>query len=89
VKKAPDDLYLDIAIYGFRRRDGKNYYKMFEDELMRIGGLKTLITPNFYSEEDFWKIWNKKNYDQVKRITDPDNIFRDLYTKMVKAARGL
>ncbi|HTK04999.1 MAG TPA: FAD-binding oxidoreductase [Candidatus Eisenbacteria bacterium] len=89
IKKAPDDLYLDIAIYGFRRQDGKNYYKMFEEELMSIGGLKTLITPNYYSEEDFWKIWNKTNYDQVKRVTDPDNIFRDLYAKMVRAARGL
>ncbi len=87
-KKAPDDLYLDIAIYGMRQQPGKNFYAMFEQELMRIGGLKTLITPNFYTEEDFWKVWNKPNYDAVKRITDPDNIFRDLYTKMCKAARG-
>lgn len=89
LKIAPDELYLDIAIYGLRRNDGKNYYKMFEDELMKVGGLKTLITPNFYSEADFWKVWNKPNYDRVKRITDPDNIFRDLYTKTCRATRGL
>ncbi len=89
VKKAPDDLYLDIAIYGLRRSDGKNYYAMFERELMQIGGLKTLITPNFYSEEDFWKVWNRPNYEAVKRITDPNNIFRDLYEKTCRATRGL
>ena len=84
-----DDLYLDIAIYGLRRQDGKNYYEMFEKKLAQIGGLKTLITPNFYSESDFWKVWNKQNYDAVKRITDPDNIFRDLYTKTCRTTRGL
>ncbi|HTM68526.1 MAG TPA: FAD-binding oxidoreductase [Candidatus Binatia bacterium] len=89
IKKAPDELYLDIAIYGFRRQDGKNYYRMFEQELMKIGGLKTLITPNFYTEEEFWKVWNKPNYDKVKRITDPDNVFRGLYEKTCRATMGL
>ncbi len=88
-KKTPDDLYLDIAIYGLRRNDGKNYYKMFEDELLQIGGLKTLITPNFYTEEDFWKVWNKPNFDAAKKVTDPDNIFRGLYEKTCRATRGL
>ncbi|MEY4744064.1 MAG: hypothetical protein RL272_9, partial [Candidatus Parcubacteria bacterium] len=53
------------------------------------GAIKTLITPNYYSEADFWKIWNKGNFDKVKRITDPDNIFRGLYEKMCRATMGL
>ncbi len=88
VQKAPDELYLDIAIYGLKRNDGKNYYKLFENELLEIGGLKTLITPNYYSEEDFWKVWNKDNYQAVKKIVDPDNIFRGLYEKTCRATRG-
>ena len=32
---------------------------------------------------------HKRNYDAVKAITDPDNVFRDLYTKTCKAAMGL
>ena len=70
-----------------KKRD-KNYYKLIEDELIRIGGLKTLITENYYSEEDFWKVWNKKNYFKVKKLTDPDNILRDLYSKTCKAMMG-
>ena len=38
---------------------------------MNIGGIKTLISSNYYSESDFWKIWNKENYDKVKGKTDP------------------
>jgi len=88
LEKIKDELFIDIALYGMKKWD-KNYYKLIEDKLIQIGGLKTLITENHYSKEDFWKVWNKKNYDKVKKITDPDNVFRDLYTKTCKAARGL
>ena len=56
---------------------------------MELGGLKTLISNNYYTEDEFWKIWNKCNYDEVKNVTDPANIFRGLYEKTVSAARGL
>lgn len=87
--KTKDELFLDLAIYGLKKRDDKNYYKIIENKLMDIGGLKTLISGNYYSESDFWKIWNKGNYDKVKVITDPKNIFRNLYTKTCRTSRGL
>jgi len=87
--KIKDKLILDLAIYGMKKKGDKNYYKIIEDELMNIGGIKTLISSNYYSESDFWKIWNKENYDKVKRKTDPNNIFRDLYTKTCRTMMGL
>jgi hypothetical protein len=84
-----DELYLDLAIYGLKKNDEKNYYRMIEEELMRVGGLKTLISTNYYSEDEFWRIWNKENYISVKKRTDPDNIFRDLYSKTCLASRGI
>ncbi len=83
-----DDLFLDLAIYGMSQRADRNYYKLMEDELLAIGGIKTLISHNYYSEEDFWKTWNKENYQRVKARTDPDNVFRDLYTKTCRATMG-
>lgn len=87
--KTKDKLILDLAIYGMKKKGDKNYYKIIEDELMNIGGIKTLISSNYYSESDFWKIWNKENYDNVKGRTDPNNIFRDLYTKTCRTMMGL
>ncbi len=84
-----DELFLDIALYGMRREDPEYYYRIIENKLTEIGALKTLISTNLYTEEEFWEIWNKDNYDKVKRRTDPDNIFRGLYDKTCKAARGL
>ena len=89
MSRIKDNLILDLAIYGMKKKDDKNYYRIIEDELMNIGGIKTLISNNYYSESDFWKIWNKENYDLVKSKTDPDNIFRDLYTKTCRTMMGL
>jgi FAD/FMN-containing dehydrogenase len=84
-----DELFVDLAIYGMRQPRDRNYHKLMEDRLRDLGGIKTLISHNYYSEEDFWKTWNKPNYDRVKAITDPDNRFRDLYVKTCRAAMGL
>ena len=57
-------------------------------KLFELGGVKTLISHNYYTEDEFWRTWNRPNYERVKAIADPHNIFRDLYTKTCKAAQG-
>lgn len=89
LKDTQDELFLDIALYGMRRENPNRYHRKIEQKLSEIGAIKTLISTNLYTEQEFWQIWNKDNYDQVKRQTDPDNIFRDLYDKTCLAARGL
>jgi FAD/FMN-containing dehydrogenase len=83
-----DTLFIDIAIYGMKQRGDTNYYRLMEEKLQEINGIKTLISYNYYTEDEFWKIFNRTNYDTVKAITDPDNIFRNLYDKTCRAAMG-
>jgi len=83
-----DELFLDIAIYGMKQRPGRDFHREMEQKLLALGGLKTLISHNSFSEEDFWKIWNRENYRRVKSLTDPANVFRDLYEKTCRAAQG-
>jgi hypothetical protein len=84
-----DELFLDIAIYGLRQTGDVNVHRLIETELAEVGGIKTLISHNYYSRDEFWSTWNKPNYDAVKAITDPDNVFRDLYDKTCRAAMGV
>ncbi len=84
-----DRMFLDLAIYGMEQPPGKNIHRMIEEKLRELGGVKTLISHNYYSRDEFWSIWNKRNYDAVKAITDPQNVFRDLYSKTCRAAMGL
>jgi FAD/FMN-containing dehydrogenase len=83
-----DELFLDLAIYGMKQRGDRNVHKLIEDKLRELGGIKTLISHNYYSKDEFWKIWNAANYAEVKAITDPENLFRDLYSKTCRAAMG-
>ncbi|MDB4953840.1 MAG: FAD/FMN-containing dehydrogenase [Myxococcales bacterium] len=84
-----DPLFLDLAIYGMEQKDERNVHRMIEEKLRELGGMKTLISHNYYSRDEFWSIWNKPNYDRVKQETDPRNLFRDLYSKTCRAAMGL
>jgi FAD/FMN-containing dehydrogenase len=84
-----DSLFLDLAIYGMRQRGRRNVHRELESKLRALGGIKTLISHNYYPRDEFWSIYNKANYDRVKRITDPDNQFRDLHEKTCRAAMGL
>lgn len=84
-----DRMFVDLAIYGLEQPPGRNLYRELEEELPRVGGVKTLISYNYYDEKTFWSIFNKPHYDAVKQRTDPENIFRDLYEKTVLAPRGL
>ncbi len=83
-----DDLFLDIALYGMQKEPHRNTYRVIEEGLKQVDGLKTLISDNYYSEEEFWSIWNKNNYEKVKAFTDPHNYFRGLYQKTCRAMRG-
>jgi FAD/FMN-containing dehydrogenase len=83
-----DDLFLDLAIYGMRQQGPRNAHRLIEEKLIELGGIKTLIAHNYYPEDQFWTIWNKRNYDAVKAITDPRNLFRDLFTKTCKTVMG-
>jgi FAD/FMN-containing dehydrogenase len=83
-----DGMFLDLAIYGMRQKGPRNVHRMVEEKLRELGGIKTLIAHNYYGEDEFWSIWNKRNYDTVKAVVDPKNLFRDLYTKTCVAAMG-
>jgi FAD/FMN-containing dehydrogenase len=87
-KQLPDQMFVDLAIYGMRQHGHVNVHRLIEQKLRELGGVKTLISHNYYEEKEFWEIWNKRNYDAVKAITDPDNLFRNLYEKTCKAAMG-
>jgi hypothetical protein len=49
--------------------------------LLRLGGFKTLISYNYFSEDEFWTIFDRTRYFEAKRRLDPNNRLRTLYEK--------
>jgi len=74
-------LHIECGIYGFRQDGRKNYYRLLEEQVFELKGVKALISYNYYDESNFWKIFDKERYERVKRITDPQNLFRDVFSK--------
>lgn len=86
--KLGDELFVDLAIYGYKQRDGRNEYRLLEEQLEVQGGVKTLISHNFYSEAEFWTIFHRENHFAAKRTADPRGLFRDLYEKTCRSSQG-
>jgi FAD/FMN-containing dehydrogenase len=60
------------------------YNKLVEKKVLKLGGKKGLYSTSYYDEETFWKIYNKKKYDLLKKKYDPASRFKNLYEKTVK-----
>jgi FAD/FMN-containing dehydrogenase len=73
------DFVIDCAIYGKPNRDPHvDASKVLEDKVYELGGIKTLISRNHYSRERFWSIYNRPNWETVKRRLDPRGVLPDL-----------
>ena len=75
-----DQLLVDCAVYGKPNGEQeRDYSRLLEDKTYELGGLKTLISRNHYSEERFWDIYNRPNCEAAKARLDPRGVFPKLY----------
>jgi len=76
------EMLIDCAVYGKPNGDlSMDYSEMLEKKTIELNGIKTLISRNHFTVDDFWRIYDRKNYYEIKSKTDPNNMFMDLYEK--------
>lgn len=63
--------------------DDYHHNRAIEGKLLEAGGFKCLYSDTFFSEEQFWSMYDRPAYQQVKAKYDPDNTYLDLYTKVI------
>jgi FAD/FMN-containing dehydrogenase len=81
-RETDDDLFFDCAVYGKPNDDPDiDVSQLLEQKVFELRGIKTLISRNHYSREDFWRVYNRSNYDAVKSRLDPHGLFQGLYEK--------
>ena len=77
------DLFVDLAVYGMPNGDPRiDRSEQLEEKTYELGGIKTLISRNHYTEDRFWRIYNEANYRTAKARLDPNGVFRGLYEKL-------
>ena len=64
-----DDEMLNIGLWGWGPADPEAFIadnRALEDELVRLGGRKWLYAHTYYSEEEFWRIYDRPWYDALR-----------------------
>lgn len=78
-----NDYYCDVGFYDrvISDKEEGHYNKLVEQKLIEIGGIKSLFSKCFFSEDQFNEIYPSL---ELKQEFDPQGIFPTLYQKVVK-----
>jgi FAD/FMN-containing dehydrogenase len=78
-----EKLYLDFGFWKSIPSDREEgyYNRMIEKVTTQLGGFKSLYSSSYYTEEEFWSLYDQKRYDQIKKEYDPEFRLRGLYEK--------
>lgn len=83
----PGKLYVNFGFWDVirgRKKLPPGYYnRRVEQQVMALGGMKSLYSDSYFSPEEFWQMYNKPAYDRLKNKYDPGSMLRDLYQKCV------
>ncbi|MFC7330054.1 FAD-binding oxidoreductase [Marinactinospora rubrisoli] len=82
-----DRLYVNFGFWGMvPMRPGQRgplHNRLIEAEVTRLGGHKSLYSDAFYTEDEFWRLYNGDAYRSLKRTYDPQGRLLDLHAKCV------
>lgn len=82
----PYQFYVNFGFWDMIPSDKpEGYYnRLIEDKVRELGGIKSLYSNVYYSEEEFWKIFDKNHYDSLKSKYDPHQNLKNLYQKCIE-----
>ncbi len=80
------DLVINIGVWGRVRGNYSQILKInrdFENKVTSLSGRKALYGHSYYSEEEFWRIYNKKDYQTLRSKYHAKNTLFDVYEKVI------
>ena len=82
-----DKLYVNFGfwnvIHGRKKLPPGYYNRQIEAKVIALGGMKSLYSDSYFTPEQFWNIYNKSDYDRLKKKYDSDGALKDIYLKCV------
>lgn len=83
----PGRWYINFGFWDVIRTDESypegHFNHQVERKVAELGGAKSLYSSSYYTEEEFWSLFNRAAYDRLKARYDPDRQLKDLYRKTV------
>ncbi|OGI37341.1 MAG: FAD-linked oxidase [Candidatus Muproteobacteria bacterium RBG_16_62_13] len=83
----PGQLYINFGFWDVISRRQPippgHFNRLVEQEVMALGGMKSLYSDSYFTEAEFWSIYNRPRYQALKAKYDPDGRMKDLFRKCV------
>lgn len=82
----PENLYVDFGFWDtLTTEKTEGYYnRKIEEKVKDFGGFKSLYSSSYYTEKEFWNLYDHSAYLKMKKKYDPSFIYKDFYAKCVK-----
>jgi len=82
----PGHLYVNFGFWDVipTTHEMGHFNRKIERKTMQLGGAKGLYSSAWYDQAEFWSIYNRPRYTQLKQTYDPHGVFPDLYSKCVR-----
>ncbi len=76
-------LYLDFGFWNSVPTDKSDgyYNRLIEDVTRQLGGFKSMYSSSYYTEDEFWEIYDKSKYTILKEKYDPKGRLKGLFEK--------
>lgn len=87
----PEKTLLDIGIWGMGPRDAHEFIGLnrdFEAKVAELGGLKCLYAHAYYTEDEFWRIYDGKRYAELRRKYHAESL-PSIYDKVKVDLKGV
>lgn len=83
----PAQLYINFGFWDvIPSSHAKGYFnRKIERKAMELEGAKGLYSSAWYPEAEFWSIYDRPRYIELKQEYDPEGVFPDLYSKCVRS----
>lgn len=82
-----DTLYINFGFWDVitsrEARPRGHFNRMIERQVAACGGAKSLYSESYYDEAEFWTLYNRDAYRELKDRYDAQRRLPDLYTKCV------
>lgn len=59
-----------------------HFNRLIEEKVSDLQGIKSLYSDVYYTQEQFWSLYNRPLYESLKRKYDPNNAFKPLFDKV-------
>lgn len=83
----PNQVYMNIGYYAAvetnNTKDPNHFNRLFDEKILELNAKKMMYSNSTFSKEEFWKIYDRQAYEQLKQKYDPNNVFLDLYDECV------